>query len=199
MDNVSQVCHDLKTDRPDIGQPLPGILTFLPILFVLSVVGAIALNAMFFLQLKASEKATAEWKEKTSQAETQKAKFAASAKAVKTEEKRAIDVRKWVEGSTLLQPMILAITRSTEQKKTAIAELSLFRDLSNPDQVRLGLKFTGDARAQLDDTLLALSSLSFRAYQATQTIGKDGKSLDYQATLIKKEGDATINLTSAEQ
>ena len=199
MDNSNPTCHDLKTDRPDIGQPLPSILAFLPILFVLSVLGAIGLNAMFLVQLKAAEKAAEEWKEKTKETEAQKAKLVADSKAVKVEEKRAKDVHKWVQGSTLLQPLIVAIAESTDDKNSSIAELSLFRDLSNPDQVRLGLKFNGDARAQLDDTLLSLSGLNYRAYQQQQTIGKDGKSLDYQATLIKKEGDSPFNLTSTEQ
>ena len=62
MENQLQTCHDLKTDRPDIGQPLPRILVLLPIVFVFTVLGAIALNALLFFQMRNSEQATEVWK-----------------------------------------------------------------------------------------------------------------------------------------
>ena len=199
MDTANQVCHDLKTDRPDIGQPLPAILTFLPILFVMSALGAIVLSALFFFQLQSAEKGTEEWKVKVADTEAEKGKLAVRMKEMKAEDKRAKDVRKWVEGSSLLQPLILTITRSTDSHNTAISELSLFRDLANSEQIRLGFKISGDVHQQLEDTLTALREFGYQAYQAQQTVGKNGKSLDYQATLIRKSGaESNINLSSNE-
>ena len=74
MENPFQTCHDLKTDRPDIGQPLPRILALLPVAFVLTVLGAIALNALFFFQVRNSEQAAEEWKMKEAE-ETAKQKL----------------------------------------------------------------------------------------------------------------------------
>ena len=94
MDTDNQVCHDLKTERPDVTQPLPGILAFLPILFALSLLGALALNALFFLKLQNAEKMTAEWNEKTAAVESEKGKLTTDRQAVVVEEKRAKDARR---------------------------------------------------------------------------------------------------------
>ena len=182
MDNHTNTCHDLKTERADIGQPLPGILSFLPILFYLAVVGAIALNVWFFLQLKGSEKAAANWKSKAEDEEQLKQQLTTKLEKIKSEEKRANDVRDWVEGSRQLQPLALAVAKSMGPK-SYIAELSLFRELANPDQVRIGLKFDGGGATQLESTLLSINELHYRSYSASQTAGKGG-TLDYGATLI---------------
>ena len=182
MENQNYICHDLKTDRPDIGQPLPGVLAFLPILFALSVVAAIGLNVLFFFQLRASERAKEEWVEKTSNETAQQGKISAKITAIKAEEKRALDVRQWVDGARQLQPLAIAIARSMDVK-SSITELSLFRDLGNPNQVRIGLKFDNGGAKQLDTSLEAINAMGYRSYSAQQTAGKGG-TLDYQATLI---------------
>ena len=120
MENTSQICHDLKSDRPDIGQPLPGVLAFVPILFVLAVLGAIGLNTLFFFQLAASEKAKTEWTEKTADESAQQGKISTKINGVKAESKRAEDVRSWVEGSRQLQPLAVAIARSIGVKSSII-------------------------------------------------------------------------------
>jgi len=195
MENNNHICHDLKTDRPDIGQPLPAILTFLPILFGLSVVGAIALNVLFVFQLGASEKAKQEWSDKGADESSQQGKIGAKIKGIKTEQMRGEDIRKWVEGSRQLQPLAVAIARSMDVD-SSIAELSLFRDLANPSQVRIGLKFDNGGAKQLDSTLGAINAMGYRSYSANQTQGKGG-ALDYQATLIwQKNNTESINLSS---
>ncbi len=195
MENNNHICHDLKTDRPDIEQPLPAALTFLPILFGLSVVGAIALNVLFVFQLKASEKAKQEWSDKGTDESSQQDKIGDKVKGIKTEQRRGEDIRKWVEGSRQMQPLVIAIARSMDVK-SSIAELSLFRDLANPNQVRIGLKFDKGGAKQLDSTLGAINAMGYRSYSANQTQGKSG-ALDYQATLIwQKNNTESINLTS---
>ncbi len=194
MENHNHICHDLKTDRPDIGQPLPAVLTFLPILFGLTVVGAVALNVMFFFQLRSSETAKKEWIEKTAEETSQQAKITAKNKAIKAEEKRGNDVRDWVEGSRQLQPLAVAIARSMAVK-SSVAELSLFRDLANPNQVRITLKIDNGGAKQLDATLAAINLMGYRSYSAQQTQGKGG-TLDYQATLIWQKNREPMNLTS---
>lgn len=198
MENHHQVCHDLKTDRPDIGQPLPGILRLLPSVFVLSVVGAISLNALFFFQHRNAEQAKEEWKLKVAEETAKQKDITVKIEAIKDEERRANDVRDWVEGSRQLQPLAVAIARSMDVKGS-IAELSLFREPSNPKQVKIGFKFDNGGQKQLDATLEAINRLGYRSYSANQTAGKEG-SLDYQATLIwQNSNKEPVNLTATDE
>ena len=52
MDTKSKVCHDLKTERLDVAQPLPAVASALPIAFYLACVGAVGLNIMFWMKTK---------------------------------------------------------------------------------------------------------------------------------------------------
>jgi hypothetical protein len=198
MENHHQVCHDLKTNRPDIGQPLPGILALLPIAFVLSVIGAISLNALFFFQHRNAEQAKEEWTLRVVEESAKQKDIMVQIEAIKEEERRANDVRDWVEGSRQLQPLAVAIARSMDVK-SSIAELSLFREPSNPNQIKLGFKFDNGGQKQLDTTLEAINVLGYRSYSAHQTAGKEG-ALDYQATLIwQNSNKESINLTATDE
>ena len=198
MENHHQVCHDLKTNRPDIGQPLPGILALLPVAFVLSVIAAISLNALFFFQHRNAEQAKEEWKLNVAEESAKQKDIMAQIEAIKEEERRANDVRDWVEGSRQLQPLAVAIARSMDVKGS-IAELSLFREPSNPNQIKLGFKFDNGGQKQLDATLEAINVLGYRSYSANQTAGKEG-SLDYQATLIwQNSNKESLNLTATDE
>ena len=198
MENHLQSCHDLKTDRPDIGQPLPGILALLPIVFVLSVIAAIALNTLFFFQLRNSEQAKEEWKLKVVEESAKQKEIVAMIELIKDEERRANDVRDWVEGSRQMQPLAVSIARSMDVK-SSIAELSLLRDSENPKQIKLGFKFDNGGQKQLDATLEAVNALGYRSYSANQTAGKEG-SLDYQATLIwQNSNKESLNLTATDE
>ena len=198
MENQFQTCHDLKTDRPDIGQPLPRILALLPIAFVLTVIGAIALNALFFFQMRHSEQANEEWKLKVAEESAKQKEIVAKIEEIKDEERRANDVRDWVEGSRQIQPLAVSIARSMDVK-SSIAELSLLRESENPNQIKLGFKFDNGGQKQLDATLEAVNSLGYRSYSANQTAGKEG-SLDYHATLIwQNSNKEPLNLTANDE
>ena len=198
MENQFQTCHDLKTDRPDIGQPLPRILVLLPIFFVFTVLGAIALNALFFFQMRNSEQATEEWKLKVAEESAKQKEIVAKIDDIKGEERRANDVRDWVEGSRQIQPLAVSIARSMDVK-SSIAELSLLRESENPKQIKLGFKFDNGGQKQLDATLEAVNSLGYRSYSANQTAGKEG-SLDYHATLIwQNSNKEPLNLTANDE
>lgn len=204
MQDQHNICHDLKTDRPDIGQPLPAILAFLPILFLLAVVAAIGLNILFFFQLKGAEKAHTEWTAKVEEEGVQQKKIASKIQSIRAEEQRAMDVRDWVEGSREMVPLAVTIAKSMNEYKSNIAELSLYRDVASANQVRIGLKFDSDrsdVARQLDHTLQEVEdAVGYRAYSASQTKGKSSGSLDYQATLIWQPGkNNNEELTSNEQ
>lgn len=185
--NTARICHDLKSDRVDIAQPLPSYLLFLPILFYSAIAGAVGLSLYFFLELKNAEAARDEWTTKKMSQQGLKAKADQEYKAVASESRRADDVVEWVEGADAIQPLILAVTRSMEAKST-ITNLQLTRDRQNPDQLRFVLKFQGGGMLQLDRTKEAINGLGYRMYSAVHTRGqgKNSRAIDYQATLIRQ-------------
>lgn len=186
MDKEPRICHELKTDRTDIAQPLPGAMRVLPILFFFAIVGSIGLNALFAMQLKSSEKSKEDWTTKAADEEKTKAAVKVQQLAVDTEVRRSDDVINWVNGAAPIQPLALMIARSMGQTKSTIALLSLNRDKSNPNQIKLQLDFDKGGTRQLDYTLEQIQSLGYRQFSAVQT--GDDVGLNYQATLIKTGG-----------
>ena len=51
------VLIDLKTERSDVGQPLPAALRVLPVAFLLSVLGAIGISGYSMWQIKVAQDA----------------------------------------------------------------------------------------------------------------------------------------------
>ena len=194
MNSKSEPFHDLKTDRQDIGKPLPKVLAVVPLLFCFSLVCAIALNLMFFFKIRESEGSQRGWQRKAETESIEQASTRMAIEGIKSEERRANDVRDWVEGSRQIQPLAVGIARSMGVK-SSIEELSLFRDLENPNQIRIGLKFDNGGQKQLDSTLSAINALGYRSYSANQTSGQGGQ-VDYQATLIwQNSGSPKTNLS----
>ena len=182
MENTQRVCKELKTDRTDIEDPLPGWARIIPVLFVVSLLAGIGLNASFIVSQKKSETAKEEAVARESRENQAKKQLLMKIKDMDARVAKAETVVKWVEGSRPVQPLAIAIARSMSNKAT-IAELSLRRDPANPGQIRMLLKFDGGGNTQLEETLAAISDQGYRYYQTTQTKGKKG-GLDYQATLI---------------
>jgi len=196
MDTKLKICHDLKTERPDVAQPLPAVASALPIAFYLACVGAIGLNVMFWMKTKAANEKRDEWQQVESSEIRQKGDIVSKQESLDKEEARAKDVLAWIEGSRSFQPLIVSIAKSMEAKGS-IVELGLARDPSNPRQVRLDIKFEGlaNVRAQIESIELALLGMGYRTYGAQQTRGQGNKSYDYQATLLWQQGHAE-NLTA---
>jgi len=176
-----RVLHDLKTERGDIAPPLPPYLRIVPIAFYLGVVACIALSATFAFQLIRARAELAQWQQRTAQAREQLTRVQADRTKLEASAKRAADFVSWIEGSRALQPLVVAIARSVDEK-SSIPELAFDRDTENPTQIKLSLKLlTNDAR-QLDRTLEAVEHADFRPYSARQTQSKG--LIDYQATLL---------------
>jgi hypothetical protein len=176
-----RVLHDLKTERGDIAPPLPPYLRIVPIAFYLGVVACIALSATFAFQLIRARAELAQWQQRTAQAREQLTRVQADRTKLEASAKRAADFVSWIEGSRALQPLVVAIARSVDEK-SSVPELAFDRDTENPTQIKLSLKLlTNDAR-QLDRTLEAVEHADFRPYSARQTQSKG--LIDYQATLL---------------
>jgi len=184
MDKQPRICHDLKTDRTDIAQPLPGAMRVLPIFFFFAIIAGIGLSALFFMQTKESEKSKEEWATRAKQEEKTKLSVKGEQASIDTEVERANDVVNWINGAAPVQPLALAIARSMGETKSTIAEMALTRDKANPNQIKLRLDFDKGGQRQLDYTLEKLQNLGYRQFSAIQAKGDSG-GFNYQATLIK--------------
>ncbi len=184
MENHKRICHDLKTDRLDISPPLPNSARVLPVLLYFTIIGVIGLNAYIYMQLKNTESAITEWKDKERGEVETKTTLVAQQEVVNNEARRADDVVKWVESAHPLQPLVLTVTRSMDSKST-ISELSFNRDAANPTQIRFSMKFQNGGIKQLDKTIEWVQGLGYRTFSAVQSGGGDDASMDYQCTLIR--------------
>ena len=188
MDKKSKVCHDLKTERSDVAPPLPAVASALPIAFYLACVGAVGLNALFFMKTKEANTQTQEFTQSESGEVRARGEIVAKQESLKGEEKRAKDVLGWIDGSRSFQPVVVAVAKSVDSKG-AVVDLALTRDATDPKQIRLSVKFEGltNDRAQIENTEKALLSLGYRTYNAQQVRGTGKGSLSYDCTLLWNE------------
>ncbi|MFT4546739.1 MAG: hypothetical protein ACI9UA_000736 [Pseudoalteromonas tetraodonis] len=196
MDTKSKVCHDLKTERPDVAPPLPAVASALPIAFYLACVGAVGLNLMFLMNTKDSNEAAKEFAQTESLEIRVRGEIVAKQETVKREETRGRDVLGWIEGSRSFQPIVVAVANSVDAKGSVV-ELGLTRDATDPKQIRLAVNYEGltNDRAQIESMESALLSLGYRTYGAQQTRGSGRGSLAYEATLLWNESYSQ-NLTA---
>jgi len=174
---------DFKTDRKDITPPLPVVLRLVPILFYCSIAVAIILSSIFFIQFRLAIKKRDDHRAQAAAlaAQTQQSKNERA--ALEAQIKKATDIQSWVSGSRPIQPLLVEITRSMDPK-SSILDLRLDRGIDDPTQIQMGLKIGADSNKQLDLTLSRISSMNFRAFSPSQTLGRG--ILDFKATLVRK-------------
>ncbi|MGI9241065.1 MAG: hypothetical protein ACR2RV_09695 [Verrucomicrobiales bacterium] len=196
MDTKSNICHDLKTERSDVAPPLPAVASALPIAFYLACVGAIGLNILFWSQTKEANNKRDDYLRAEATEIRLQGEIVANQEALNKEEQRANDVLDWIDGSRSFQPLIVAIARNIEAKGS-IVEFGLTRDVSDPKQINLSVKFEGlrNDRAQIGKMEDALLQIGYRTYGAQQTRGQGTKELAYDATLLWNKGNGE-NLTA---
>jgi hypothetical protein len=188
MSQREKILHDLKTERQDLTKPLPKILIIVPILFFISLIGAIFLNILFFLKIKEAEALSSDWQQRAESEVFQKKQTGMTIDLIKKEEQKGQEIHKWVEGSMQMQPLALSVSRSMGPK-SSIEELSLYKDKNNPNQILIQLSFINGGQKQLDDTLSAINTVGYRAYSANQSSEQGGK-VNYQATLILQNNES---------
>jgi hypothetical protein len=180
-----RICHDLKTERYDVGRPLPGILRLLPAGTYFTAVASVGLSGLLLWQLKQAQVARDGWRGEEAARKSEQARLTQENDAVTKEAKRAEDVRKWVLGSDPMQELLVTIVRSM-RPTSALSDLSLTRDKDDPKKISFTLQVSAGGPAQLDETLGKLAtSLSYRPYFASQKQEKGGE-IAYSATLIKQ-------------
>jgi len=182
----TRLCHDLKTERPDVGRPLPGILRLLPIGLYLSGAAALGFSALFLWQFRTSMEARDQWQQDQAAAKNEQVRLAAETDAVSREAKRAEEARKWLQGSEPMQELLVSVVRSMRPTST-LAELGLTRDPEDPRKIIFAMQISSGGPAQLEDTVNTLaSSLNYRPYFA-QTKTERAGDVAYSATLIKQD------------
>jgi len=172
---------DFKTERKDIAPPLPGYLRLVPVIFYVSIVASILLNALFIARWsqasQAKELSIKQGKEIAAQLESVKAQRT----QLETEARKATDLATWVEGSRPLQPLIVDIARSMEAD-SSIVEMQLERAPENASQIHLGLRLLTSNTRQLDQTLQTIANARFRTFSPQQSMEKG--EVEYKATLF---------------
>ena len=186
----NEICHDFKTERADVGQPLPQVMRLLPIAFFGTVVASALLSTVFLLRYRAAETAKSEWVAKKTQYSQALKSSEGKVENIKLETVKAEEAATWVEGTRSIQEVILAVTRSVESAgtDTTLGSLSITRQQEDPAKLAFGVKIDGDRKEvpeQLDEILKALGSVGYNPYAARQSQGKKTNSLNYQATLIR--------------
>jgi hypothetical protein len=183
---LKRICHDLKTERPDVGRPLPGILRILPVGLYLSGAAALGFSALFLWQFKSARESRDTWRGEEAAAKTEQARLVTENDSITREAKRAEDARKWVQGSEPMQELLVKVVRSM-RPTSSLAELGLLRDKDDPRKIVFTMQVSSGGPTQLDDTVGQLASgLNYRPYFAQQKQEKGGE-IAYSATLIKQD------------
>ncbi|HSG40347.1 MAG TPA: hypothetical protein VLE27_11975 [Thermoanaerobaculia bacterium] len=181
-----RICHDLKTERPDVGRPLPAILRLLPIGLYLSGAAALGFSSLFLWQFKAAQQDRDTRRAEETLSKTEQTRLAAETEAINREAKRAEDARKWIQGSDPMQELLVTVVRSM-RPTSSLADLGLIRDKDDPRKIAFTMQVSTGGPAQLDETVGQLASaLNYRPYFAQQKQEKGGE-IAYSATLIKQD------------
>ncbi|MEM8954734.1 MAG: hypothetical protein AAGD22_11325 [Verrucomicrobiota bacterium] len=181
MESKDFICHDLKTDPPDVSQGLPSALKLVPILFYLVGVASIILGAWFAISMKTATESKKYWSGEISRLKRDNERLAAETADIEKQNGRAREVVEWMEGAQGVQPLSVAVTRSLAPSVT-LSELSLTRNAEIPNQLYFTLKLDGAGPDQLEQTLTGIRAMNFQDYSAQQV--KTDDLLDYKATLI---------------
>ncbi len=178
-----ETIHDLKTERPDVLPPLSMTLRLVPILFYLSAFGAIVLAGLTIAQIGQASGQLEAVNRRAAEAQTQLDQTRTARASLEGRAKRASDILRWVEGAVNVQPLAVAIARSTDAG-AGILELALTRRESANRQIQLTLKLQASGTAALEPVIEAIREADFRPFSAQQT--QTENEISYEATLIRQ-------------
>jgi hypothetical protein len=182
------ICHDLKTERSNVLPPLPAVARVLPLGFFAAVAGAIVLSGFYFWQLRQAESDKRNWLSMEQSEKSQQDNIAKTMGVIAADQKRAEEVRKWLQGSKGIQQLITSVARSMNDGST-ISELRMTRQANNPEQIYTVLRLNEGGPLQLEETLRLLESdTGYRPFDE-ETKGKlDTGEIDFNAKLIRIDG-----------
>lgn len=182
------VTLDLKTERTNVGQPLPPALRILPVAFFLSILGAIGISAYSFWQIGIAEKKTALAIENKSTEEAEKKKLEAEEVEINKEVKNAEEVRDWLAGTNQLQPLVTTIARSMTPEST-ISQITLARREEMSAHIAMALEVnSASGQQQLDMVRTSVAgALGYNSYADNVQTKDKTHGITFDCIWIKNE------------
>lgn len=178
------ICHDFKTPRNDTSKRLPDTFKAIPVLFYLSIVGAVYFMTMDWMSYKQAEKdkkvseeRKAELDEATKQLQTEKTDLDA-------ETAKAESLAKWVEAARNVQPISVAVARAMPPE-VRLSDLTIERSDQVPANLSFGIKINGGSASEIALLESSLSRLQYRSLSAQSS--KVGEVIEYRSTLVRQE------------
>ncbi len=178
---MSDVIHDLKSERQSVSAGLPSAYKLVPVAFYVVATASVFLSLYFYLSKKAYEATEAEMQVRLADAQSHSSTLKTQQQVIVDEARKAEAYAKWLDGSRPLQPVTVAVGRSMGKDST-VAELSLTRNPEIPAHTFMQLKIDGAGNGQIETTLDAIDALHYQTYSAQQVMGDN--TTDFQATLI---------------
>ncbi len=182
------IIADLKTERADVGQPLPAPMRILPVAFLASILGAIGISGYSLLQIKVAEDAEKAAREAETVQKTEMDRIATEIAAVQKEVDNANEVRDWVQSTNQLQPMVTTITRAMTNENS-ITQMTLSRREEMSSQVTMALQLSAiKGQQQVDQIRTAVSgNLGMRSFSESIAAKGSKNELTFDCTWIHTE------------
>jgi hypothetical protein len=181
----SLLCHDLKTDRLDIGKPLPTIMRLLPLCCYLGLFAGITLSAWFGWQIRMGQQAQTEAAAEKAMLDSDATKVDTEMAGITEEEKKARDVVAWVDTSRPVQQMIVDVLRAVRQG-TTISSMSLQRSPEDPRKLLFHASLWGVTPGQTDVLQEQFVAHGYRVYDPNENRLQGGNT-EFNCTLLRPE------------
>jgi hypothetical protein len=175
------ISHDFKTPRPDGSRRLPRTFMLVPILFYLSLVAGSYLSISSYMTYREASKNRDERKAQTAEQDGLTSKIEQETNTVNKEKLKAEKLVQWVEGTRMIQPITVAITRSIPSE-VSLGEMSFERSVDIPAQINLSVRINSGGMEDIGRIQTAVEGLKYHAYNSQQA--KSGDFLDYRTILV---------------
>src|SRR3569623_1374899 len=134
------ITHDFKTPRPDGSRRLPRTFMLVPVLFYLSLVAGSYLSITSYMSYRESSKSRDNYKAQTAEQDSQTTKIEAATANINKEKLKAEKLVQWVEGTRMIQPIGVALTRAIPAE-VSLGEMAFERSVDIPAQINLSVRF----------------------------------------------------------
>ena len=175
------LCHDFKTPRTDTSRRLPNSFRAIPVLFYVAMAVGAYIVTMDVLSYRSAKQDKAKADQTKAGYDAEKAKYEEQTGALNVETGRANSVARWIEGTSVMQPICVKIGRSVTGE-ARLSELLLERNEQLPNQLVLSMKLNGGTIADMQTIQTNIEQLNYRAYSPQQS--KQGDIIDYRSNLV---------------
>jgi hypothetical protein len=178
------LCHDFKTPRNDNSRRLPASMRMIPILFY-----GVCLFATYYIfsdiqSMREADERRIVYEAQRDEARAAKARLDTELQALSKEQELAEQVAKWVEGTRVVQPITVAVSRAVGME-TFISDLMLERIPDVPSQLNLSLRLSNAGQPETEKINSALSTLRYKPH--SPSVGRQGEEVEYRSLLVWQE------------